>query len=33
MTETIVAVVLVAPLVAVALFAILYLCGIGVGKK
>lgn len=33
MTETIVSLILVAPLVVVALFALLYLCGIGVGKK
>jgi hypothetical protein len=33
MIENIVSAVLVAPLVIVALFALLYLCGIGVGKK
>lgn len=33
MTETIVSIVLVAPLVVVVLFALLYLCGIGIGKE
>jgi hypothetical protein len=33
MTENIVAVVIVAPLVVIALFALLYLCGIGTGKE
>jgi hypothetical protein len=33
MTENIVAVVIVAPLVVIALFALLYLCGIGAGKE